>query len=92
VKETWWIILTDKPKADQERADGKGPQRNIFAVEKISDLGREVRQALQFTAPRKADKYEMKVQLMSSCYFGLDVALDIKFEVFPKYLPRPEEL
>lgn len=52
---------------------------------------------MQFRAPPKTGKYSMEVQLLSSCYMGLDVTLEIDFEVspaseLPEYMPHPEDV
>lgn len=52
---------------------------------------------MQFRAPPKTGKYSMEVQLMSSCYMGLDMTLEIDFEVspateLPEYMPHPEDV
>jgi translocation protein SEC63 len=95
IKETWWAILTDKPRVDPKK--GSEPQATLYAVEKISDQSRVVKHVMRFGAPPKAGKYSMEVQLLSSCYMGLDQTLDIEFEVFPaaelpEYMPHPEDV
>jgi translocation protein SEC63 len=95
VKETWWAVLTDKPKVDPKK--GAEPQANLYSIEKITDQSRVVKHVMRFAAPPKAGKYSVVVQLLSSCYLGLDMSFDIDFEVFPaselpEYMPHPEDV
>jgi hypothetical protein len=95
VRETWWAVLTDKPKVDPKK--GSEPQANLYSIEKITDQSRVVKHVMRFAAPPKAGKYSMVVQLLSSCYMGLDMSFDIDFEVFPaselpEYMPHPEDV
>jgi hypothetical protein len=87
--------LTDKPKADPKK--GGEPQANLYVIDKITDQSRVVKHIIRFAAPGKAGKYSMVVQLLSSCYMGLDQTLDIDFEVFPaselpEYMAHPEDV
>lgn len=87
--------MTDKPKVDPKK--GSEPQANLYVIDKITDQSRVVKHIMRFGAPPKAGKYSMVVQLLSSCYMGLDMSLDIDFEVFPatelpEYMPHPEDV
>lgn len=95
VKETWWAVLTDKPKVDPKK--GSEPQATLYSIEKIADQSRVVKHVMRFAGPPKAGKYSMVVQLLSSCYMGLDMSFDIDFEVspaseLPEYMPHPEDV
>lgn len=98
LKESWWILLTDKPKSDgkaskkEDKAEGvSGGQVNIHAVEKISDQSRVISHEVRFLAPNRAGDYAMDLFVCSDCYMGLDEELEVKFKVLPaKELPEYE--
>eukprot|EP00602_Paraphysomonas_sp_CaronLab_P011137 CAMPEP_0185040402 /NCGR_PEP_ID=MMETSP1103-20130426/38433_1 /TAXON_ID=36769 /ORGANISM="Paraphysomonas bandaiensis, Strain Caron Lab Isolate" /LENGTH=583 /DNA_ID=CAMNT_0027579695 /DNA_START=292 /DNA_END=2043 /DNA_ORIENTATION=+ len=96
LRETWWVVLTDKPKADP-RKKGSEPRANMYAVEKISKQDRVVQHEIRFGAPDKAGKYQLELNVYSGCYMGLDQTVEIEFEVFPatelpEYVPHPEDV
>ena len=108
VKEGWWLILTEKPKAsgdgkkskDKDKAgEASGPANlaNIHAVEKVTEQDKVITHELRFMAPPKAGEYAMDLYVYSDSYMGLDVELEVKFTVLPaeelpEYAPHPEDL
>ena len=96
IRESWWLILTDKVDKELSRKDGSG-EVTIHAIEKISDQSRVVNHELRFMAPQRAGDYEMMLHVYSDCYMGLDETIPIKFTVspaaeLPEYEPHPEDV
>jgi len=94
VRESWWIVLSDKPSSDSAK---KGVEVNIHAFEKVSEQTREVVHEVRFMAPQRAGDYEMQLLILSDCYLGLDQTHPISFSVrpaseLPEYAPHPEDV
>jgi translocation protein SEC63 len=95
VKEFWWAVLTDKPKAAAK--GGPEPPVTIYAIEKITDQRKHVVHELRFGAPPKAGTYAVEIHLISNCYMGLDMNQVIEFNVseaseLPEFVPHPEDV
>jgi len=95
VRESWWIVLSDKPFPDSSAK--KGGEVNIHAFEKVTEQTREVVHEVRFMAPQRAGEYEMQLLILSDCYLGLDQTHAISFSVrpaseLPEYAPHPEDV
>lgn len=95
VRESWWIVLSDKPFSDSSAK--KGGEVNIHAFEKVTEQTREVVHEVRFMAPQRAGEYEMQLLILSDCYLGLDQTHAISFSVrpaseLPEYAPHPEDV
>lgn len=95
VKEFWWAVLTDKPKAPVKNAPE--PPVTIYSIEKITKQDKHVVHELRFSAPPKAGVYSVEIHLISNCYMGLDMSEVIEFNVaeaseLPEFVPHPEDV
>jgi translocation protein SEC63 len=95
VREAWWFVLADRPKADP-RSPGTVPQSRIHTAEKNNSQNRVVVHNLHFQAPPTAGSYAMDLHLLCDSYLGLDSSFEVKFDVLPasslpEYIPHPED-
>jgi len=69
----------------------RGPRKALHAIEKTSDMSREVEVKLRFWSPEKPGTYEFQLFVKSSCYVGCDVDTFFKIEVLPaSMIPKVE--
>lgn len=97
IKESWWVVLTDKPNKPEGDPKRTLTNLNVHAFEKVSDQGRKVVHEVRFMAPQRAGDYELELQIFSDCYLGLDHVIPVPFSVLPaaqlpEYKAHPEDL
>ncbi|CAM9265206.1 unnamed protein product [Ectocarpus fasciculatus] len=95
VREGWWFVLSDRPKADP-RAPSAAVQSRIHTAEKNNSQKRVVVHNLHFQAPPAAGTYTMDLHVLCDSYVGLDEDFEVKFDVLPaadlpEYVPHPED-
>lgn len=96
VKEGWWLLLSDRPKADPRRPGAEAPQPSLHAAEKLTSQKRVVKHDLRFQAPPIPGQYTMDLHILSDCYAGLDEEHEFSFIVhpaseLPAFVPHPED-
>ena len=94
IKENLWVVLSEKPNNNVPR---RGPEVNIYAMEKITSQSRTVSKDLKFLAPPKVGTYSMILRVFSDAYVGIDTTHEVTFTVkdaaeLPEYEPHVEDV